>query len=292
MGRSFVMPFSNVLHLSFEDKLRATQKAGFGNLSIQPQEVRKLNAEGLPVATLRAMADDSGIRISRLDPLCDWVPSWHPTNMDDAFTLAHDIDAVDFFKMALELNCTHTSLNATFPYDRYDVDELVEHYAAICRLAGEFGLICDLENIPMWGVRGLGDAWTIVSRSGAPNGGLVFDSLHFVRSRSTLETLASIPGERIHCVQVSDGPARLPTDTTLEEECFFRLWPGEGEFPLCEMMQVLAKTGGLNQVCAEVFSYLNRERSADEIGVLSAASVWTTLDRAKVISAIVASEPR
>jgi hypothetical protein len=41
----FAMPFSNVLHLSFLDKIEATRLAGFQQMSIQPQEVLKLAGE-------------------------------------------------------------------------------------------------------------------------------------------------------------------------------------------------------------------------------------------------------
>ena len=48
----FAMPFSNVLHLSFLDKIEATRLAGFQQMSIQPQEVLKLAGEGLSVADM------------------------------------------------------------------------------------------------------------------------------------------------------------------------------------------------------------------------------------------------
>ena len=78
----------------------------------------------------------------------------------------------------------------------------------------------------MWGVKTLRQAWSIVSSADRPNGGIVFDTLHYVRSGSTLDMLKEIPGDRIHCVQLNDGPLRLPAGVTLEENCFDRCWPG------------------------------------------------------------------
>ena len=76
----FAMPFSNVLHLSFPDKIKATRLAGFAQMSIQPQEVLKLAGEGLSIRDMKAIAADGGVEIARLDPLCPWVPNWKPTN--------------------------------------------------------------------------------------------------------------------------------------------------------------------------------------------------------------------
>lgn len=259
------MPFSNVLHLDFVDKLEATRLAGFAELTIQPQEVQRLVSAGLPVRDMRAMANDKGVRISRLDPLCTWNPNWTPNNMDEAFIADHTTSASEFFAIANDLGCSHMSLNATFATDTYLFDELVEHYAAICRRAADHGLICDLEPIPMWGVRSLEQGWDVVREAGMANGGLVLDTLHFVRSASRLETLAQIPGALIHCVQICDGIHPLAADTTLEQDCFNRMWPGQGNFPLQDIVALLASTGGLNQVGPEVFSLSNREMSAADV---------------------------
>ena len=146
----FAMPFSNVLHLSFLDKIEATRLAGFQQMSIQPQEVLKLAGEGLSVADMRSIAADGGVEIARLDPLCPWVPDWRPTNFGPDYAAAHDVPPKVFFDLCDQLGCKYMSLNATFPASRYTTGEITEFYAAICRQAGEHGVTCDLECIPMW----------------------------------------------------------------------------------------------------------------------------------------------
>jgi sugar phosphate isomerase/epimerase len=266
---TFTMPFSNVLHLPFAEKVRAARLAGFSSLTIQPQEVLKIVAEGTSIPDMRAMADDAGIAISRLDPLCTWVPDWHPTNFGEDYIRAHDIKPSVFFDICEQLGCTYMSLNATFPATRYTVDQITDYYAAICRTAAEHGVTCDLECIPMWGVTSLKQGWEIINKAGAANGGFVFDCTHFVRDNSTLDTLRSIPGRLIHCVQVCDGYIPLPAGVTLEKECFERLWPGKGDFPIADMLGTLNATDGLRQIGPEVFSASLAGKSAEEIAELS-----------------------
>lgn len=270
---TYTMPFSNVLHLPFPDKVRATRLAGFHELAIQPQEVARIAASGLSIQNMRLIAEDNGIKISRLDPLCTWNPNWHPNNMDDSFIADHSTTALEFFEIASELGCTHMSLNATFTANAYALDELVSHYAEICRLAHEEGIVCDLEPIPMWGVTSLEQGWEIVERAGAPNGGLVLDTLHFVRSESKLETLATIPGSSIHCVQICDGIHPLKSGVTLEADCFERMWPGTGNFPLADIVSGLHKIGGLNGVGPEVFSVLNQNMATEDVARLCKQSL-------------------
>lgn len=272
-GLTFTMPFSNVLHLPFPDKVKATRLAGFHELAIQPQEVARIAASGLSIQNMRLIAEDNGIKISRLDPLCTWNPNWQPNNMDDSFIADHSTTTLEFFEIASALGCTHMSLNATFTANAYALDELVSHYAEICHLADKEGIVCDLEPIPMWGVTSLEQGWEIVERAGAPNGGLVLDTLHFVRSESRLETLAKIPGSSIHCVQICDGIHPLKSGVTLEADCFDRMWPGTGNFPLGDIVSGLHKIGGLNGVGPEVFSALNQNMTAEEIARLCKQSL-------------------
>jgi sugar phosphate isomerase/epimerase len=134
----------------------------------------------------------------------------------------------------------------------------------------------------MWGVRTLRQAWSIVAAADRPNAGIVLDTLHYVRSGSTLDMLREIPAGRVHCVQLNDGPLQLPPGVTLEENCFDRGWPGTGEFPLIEIVRTLADMDALSQVSPEVFSPHNATRSAAEIAALSSESLRALLDAAGV----------
>ena len=114
-------------------------------------------------------------------------------------------------------------------------------------------------------------------------------SLHPRETRDTIkgglrpeDMLEEIPGDQIHCVQLNDGPLRLPAGVTLEENCFDRGWPGTGEFPLIEIVRTLADLDALRQVSPEVFSPHNATRSAVEIAALSSGSLHALLDAANV----------
>jgi sugar phosphate isomerase/epimerase len=277
-----VMPFANVRHLDFREKIRATKLAGFGQLSLHPHETRDTIQAGLRPADMLEIAAGNEVAITRLDPLSNWNPRWLPTNMDASYIDNFDIGATEFFDLCAQLGITYCSLNATFADGIYPADEVIEHFASTCDLAARYGVTCDLENLPMWGVKTLRQAWSIVSSAGRPNGGIVVDTLHYVRSGSTLDMLKEIPGERIRCVQLNDGPLRLPAGVTLEENCFDRGWPGTGEFPLIEIVRTLAGMDALRQVSPEVFSPHNGTRSAAEIAALSAGSLHALLDAANV----------
>jgi sugar phosphate isomerase/epimerase len=277
-----VMPFANVRHLGFRDKVGATRLAGFGQLSLHPHEARDTIKGGLRPQDMLEIAAENEVAITRLDPLSNWNPRWVPANMDASYVDGFDIEAAEFFELCGQLGITYCSLNATFAEGIYTADEVVGHFAATCDLAARYGVTCDLENLPMWGVKTIRQAWSVVRAADRPNSGIVFDILHYVRSGSTPSMLEEIPGDRLHCVQLSDGPLRLPPGVTLEQNCFDRGWPGTGEFPLIEIVRTLAGRNALRQVSPEVFSPHNATRSPAEIAALSAGSLHALLDAADV----------
>jgi sugar phosphate isomerase/epimerase len=277
-----VMPFANVRHLGFRDKISAARLAGFGQLSLHPHETRDTIKGGLRPGDMLEIAAENDVAITRLDPLSNWNPRWLPVNMDASYIDNFDMGAIEFFELCEQLGITYCSLNATFAEGSYTEAEVVEHYAATCDLAARYDVTCDLENLPMWGVKTLRQAWSVVAAAGRANAGIVFDILHYVRSGSTLDMLTEIPGGRIHCVQLNDGPRRLPAGVTLEENCFDRGWPGTGEFPLIDIVRTLASMDALRQVSPEVFSPHNGARSAAEIAALSSGSLRALLDAANV----------
>lgn len=276
-----MMPFSNVRDLPFAEQVEATRLAGFGQLSMHPHQARA-EVERRGAQEMLDLAADSGVSITRLDPLSNWNPRWLPQNMDDQYIRDFDIDEADFFELCELLEVGTASLNATFADGVYSHDEIVEAFAATAAQGRQHGVVVDLENLPMWGVRTIADAWAIVEGSGDPEAGLVVDSLHYVRSSSTLDMLRAVPGERIHVVQLNDGPLVLPPEVTLEENCFDRDWPGDGEFPLLDILAVLVEKDALRQVNAEVFSPDNVGRSAQEIADLSSSSLRRLLDSAGI----------
>ena len=99
----------------------------------------------------------------------------------------------------------------------------------------------------------MGTALRIVELAGAPNGGINVDAWHFARTGESLDALAGVPGEVVFSVQLDDGPAEAEPDlvhATLHD----RRLPGEGEFDLRGLIEVLARIGTAAPLGIEVFS--------------------------------------
>ncbi len=103
----------------------------------------------------------------------------------------------------------------------------------------------------------LATSWELVQQ--VDDVGLVIDSLHFFKSRSSLDDLRRIPVERISIVHMADAPDREMD--LIEMARHHRLFPGEGTLPLAAMVSVLREKGYAGWYAIEIFNdeYWKRE---------------------------------
>jgi hypothetical protein len=42
---------------------------------------------------MKALADDAGLKINRIDPLTTWVPDWLARNLGNEYNIKHSMDS-------------------------------------------------------------------------------------------------------------------------------------------------------------------------------------------------------
>jgi len=182
-----------------------------------------------------------------LDGLAKWLPG------RDRPGAADDLGENDAIVAAAEAaEVASINVLAMRPSE-LPVAELARHFAALCDRAAPAGIRLHIEFAPGAGVPDLATAWEMVQAADRPNGGILFDTWHFTRSGSSLETLAAIPGDRIFAVQVSDT-APEPSGTIFDETLHRRRLPGDGSIDFPAVASVLHRIGALGLVGPEVLS--------------------------------------
>jgi sugar phosphate isomerase/epimerase len=111
----------------------------------------------------------------------------------------------------------------------------------LCQLAAPFGLTLDLEYMIFSGVKSLSAALGIVAASAQPNLQVLVDALHWIRAGDTADELRA--AGRLGYVQLCDGPLRGPAgnEALIQEARTHRLAPGEGEFPLDDLLEAMPR---------------------------------------------------
>ncbi|MGH6862620.1 MAG: bifunctional sugar phosphate isomerase/epimerase/4-hydroxyphenylpyruvate dioxygenase family protein, partial [Phyllobacterium sp.] len=96
------------------------------------------------------------------------------------------------------------------------------------------------------------DAWEVVRRTDHPNVGLILDSFHTLSRKIDVNSIRSIPKEKIFIVQLADAP--LIDMDLLYWSRHFRNMPGEGDLPVLEFMKAVAATGYDGYLSLEIFN--------------------------------------
>jgi sugar phosphate isomerase/epimerase len=82
----------------------------------------------------------------------------------------------------------------------------------------------------------------VVERAAHPAGAVLIDALHLQRSGGTPADVAALPRRLLPYVQLCDGPfdpVRPPEEVALTEARTGRLFPGDGELPLPDLVAAL-----------------------------------------------------
>ncbi len=250
-----------MLGAPFEQRLEAALAGGFTSVSVFPMDCPDTRR----CRELRLMSEASGIKIGALDPFTRWLPGWQPpAGIAPEFLALVGCEEDAFFARAEALGAT--SMTVLEPFGRqHEAGELVESFAGICDRAARAGLRVHLEFTPFSGIPDLATADQIVRGAGRGNGGLVFDTWHYLRGRTDAALLERIPGSAIFVVQVSDA-AREPVGSLVEDTMFNRRLPGDGDWDLESLLAVLLAKPGLGEVGIEVLSRALAPLGAAEIG--------------------------
>jgi sugar phosphate isomerase/epimerase len=121
-----------------------------------------------------------------------------------------------------------------------DLERGAGRFAECCAAAEQAGISVALEFHSYSAVRSLPQALGMVERSGSRLAGIVLDVLHFDRCGGRVADLASLPAGRLRFVQLCDAPALKPAPEDLRREARSgRLYPGEGELPLFDLLDAL-----------------------------------------------------
>ena len=135
-------------------------------------------------------------------------------------------------------------------------DAAAKGLSTLARMADERGLGVCIEWLPWSGLPDLKSAWKLVQDVGAENVGLVVDAWHWLRQPGGPDetTLGSIPGDRIHCVQLDDTTRKGSGDDLMMESMTNRLLPGEGDVDWSTLLSILEEIGADPIWAPEVFN--------------------------------------
>jgi sugar phosphate isomerase/epimerase len=226
-----------VLDASPPDQVSAAAAAGLGALGIRvwPAADEKIWPMLGDTPTMRntlARLSDTGLRVLDVE-LIFLRPEHRPQDALAVLDAGHRLGA----RFALVLG--------------YDPDEarLADRFGWLCDEAQQRGIRPGLEFMKYSAVRTLDSAVRVVQRAGHPAGAVLVDALHLQRSGGSPADLAAVPPQLLPYGQLCDGPLDpgwSDDDRARTESRSDRLFPGDGQLPLVELLAALPSGAALS----------------------------------------------
>ncbi|ACP23719.1 putative 4-hydroxyphenylpyruvate dioxygenase protein (plasmid) [Sinorhizobium fredii NGR234] len=227
------------------EKLAAIAAAGFDGVEIFENDF--LAFDGSP-ADVGRMVRDHGLEITLFQPFRDFegMPEPHRTRTFDR--AERKFDVMQELGTDLVLVCSNVS-----PISLGGIDRAAADFRELGERAAKRGLRVGYEALA-WGrhISDHRDAWEIVRRADHPNIGLILDSFHTLSRKIEVNSIRSIPKEKIFIVQLADAPM-IDMDL-LYWSRHFRNMPGEGDLPITEFTRAIAETGYDGYFSLEIFN--------------------------------------
>ena len=227
------------------DKLGAISRAGYSGVEIFENDF--LAFDGSP-AEVGRMARDHGLEITLFQPFRDFegMPkSFRQRTFDRA---ERKFDVMQELGTDLLLVCSNVSTASLGGIDR-----AAEDFHELGERAAKRGLRVGYEALA-WGrhINDHRDAWEVVRRADHSAIGLVLDSFHTLSRKIEINSIRSIPKEKIFIVQLADAP--LIDMDLLYWSRHFRCMPGEGDLPVAAFARAISDTGYDGYFSLEIFN--------------------------------------
>ena len=230
-----------------DEALPAIARAGFRGCVLSLDVYRAARDAGMSDGEIRSLVGDLGLEIEYLDAMICWLPG-APLPPGANFPTDPEV----FFDAAAAIGAPMVNAVEIFGYAPGPA-ATNDGFAALCQGAEGYGLKVCLEFTPLGSIPDLAAAKSVLDGAGCANGGVLFDTWHFVRSGGALADIASLSPERYFGLQVSDTD-RVAHASAFDEALHHRKLPGQGSGQLAQVLAACAALGVSRALSAEVLS--------------------------------------
>ena len=258
---------------TLKEKIIAIAKAGFNGVEIFENDFLTNN---LSPKEVKKIVEDQGLEITLFQPFRDFegMPGNHRIRAFDRAKRKFDIMAE--LETDLILICSNTS-NISIG----GIDRAANDFFELGEIAKERSIKVGYEALA-WGkfINDHRDAWEIVRRANHQNVGIILDSFHTLSKNIDLNSIASIPCEKIFIVQLADAP--FHEMDLLYWSRHFRNMPGQGDLPVLNFMDALNKTNYDGYLSLEIFNDSYRSGPRDLIAKDGQRSLKSLIYKSKI----------
>lgn len=230
---------------TIEEKLAAASAAGFDGVEIFTQDL--MVSPSSPEA-LRTRAADLGLSLDLYQPFRNGV-ELTPEKFDDALRRLHRTgELMNRLGTDTLLVCSNVAPDAIA-----DDGAVAEQLHRMGQVADDHGIRLAYEALA-WGthVNTHDHAHSLVMAADHPAVGTCLDSFHILSRAGDPASISTMDPDKLFFVQLADAPLLLMD--VLSWSRHHRVFPGEGDFDLVNLMSHLVRSGYVGPVSLEIFN--------------------------------------
>ena len=262
--------------LPLPEQVRITAEAGYDAIEPWLRDIEQFVQSGGSLADLGKQIRDAGLTVESAIGFANWIVDDPAARQAGLEQLRRDMDAI---RQIGGIRIAAPPAGATKPENpKLDLLVVAERYRAALDVGHEIGVTPQLE---VWGFSNnlsrLGETVFAAVESGHPDACVLPDIYHLHRGGSEFAGLKLLSGAAVHVFHVNDYPASVASAELTDAQ---RVYPGDGDAPLKEIVGLL-RTSGFNGVLSlELFNRTHWEQDPLEVAKNGRASIQRMLDLA------------
>lgn len=222
--------------------------AGYDGIEIWIPDVQAYLKEGNSLSALAQKIKDAGITVEDAIAFAPWMVE------DDIQRAAGFKQLEEEMNILAQLGCKRIAappagVKKDLPLDLFKAGE---RYKQALDLGRKTGVMPQLE---FWGASGtlfhLGQAMAVAAAANDPDARLLPDIYHLFRGGSGFDSLKLLRGSTIEIFHFNDF---LKSKPVAEQTDADRIYPGEGNAPWADVIQLLREMGGSKVISLELFN--------------------------------------
>lgn len=231
---------------SLKGYLEIAARAGYDGVELWIRDLQEYLNAGNSIDSLRKLITDSGLKFENAIGFAPWMVD------DDSKRKAGFEQMGKEMELLAALGCKRVAAPAYGVDAPLDLFKAGERYKALLDLGRKTGVMPQLE---FWGAfpffHHLGQALMVAAAANDPDARILPDVYHLFRGNSGYDGLKMLSGELIEVFHMNDFVHHIPREEQQDKD---RVYPGDGDAPMLQILKDLNNMGGNKVLSLELFN--------------------------------------
>lgn len=259
------------------EKIRIAAEAGYDGIEPWEGELNDYEENGGNLEELSQQIKDRGLTVPNVVALWDAIP---PTQEEWE---AREEDHRHRFRQAAEVGAKYiqTVLTPPRPWNEYDLNFAADKFHELIEMGiNDYNVIPSLNFLQFLPHnQRIGQASAIALNSNHSQAKIIPDTFHMYAGGSGFNGLKHLRGSFISIFQINDVPDNPPREELEDED---RVYPGDGIFPLTDILQDLKDTGFDEFISLQLFNPTYWEQDLLEVARTGLQKTVSVIEEAGV----------